>query len=151
MRVRQDGASRRFAAVSWAAVVLWAGLVFFMSSNTGEGLHSGLGLVSSVYDWLDALQRRALRADVDVVSPCAHFCEYAVLGALLCNALRCHLPLGWAVVGAACACASAYGATDEFHQLFVEGRMCDAADWAVDTVGALVGALAARAALAQRG
>jgi VanZ family protein len=36
--------------------------------------------------------------------------------------------------------ASLYGATDEIHQLFVEGRNCNAWDWVADTVGAILGA-----------
>ncbi|MCQ5071798.1 VanZ family protein [Adlercreutzia sp. DFI.6.23] len=30
--------------------------------------------------------------------------------------------------------------TDEFHQSFVPGRMCDPADWLTDTRGAALGA-----------
>lgn len=37
--------------------------------------------------------------------------------------------------------ASAYGITDEIHQIFVPGRMCDPLDWAVDTAGAALGAV----------
>ena len=33
---------------------------------------------------------------------------------------------------------SLYGATDEFHQLFVPGRSSDWRDWAADTVGAIL-------------
>ena len=43
--------------------------------------------------------------------------------------------------------ASAYGVTDEFHQLFVPGRACDPVDWMVDTAGAALGALLAHVAL----
>ncbi len=37
--------------------------------------------------------------------------------------------------------ASLYGISDEFHQVFVPQRSCDPADWAVDTIAALIGAL----------
>ncbi|MDO4854768.1 MAG: VanZ family protein [Coriobacteriia bacterium] len=37
--------------------------------------------------------------------------------------------------------ASLYGISDEFHQIFVPQRSCDPADWAVDTIAALIGAL----------
>jgi VanZ family protein len=39
----------------------------------------------------------------------------------------------------AVALASAYGITDELHQLFVPGRVSDPVDWLVDTLGAIVG------------
>ena len=136
--------SRVGVAVGWALVVLWAGFIFYMSSNTGSGLNDGDGIVSQIYRALHAAQTALFGPDVDVVSSCAHFCEYTVFGALWVNALRHHMPLRRAMV-LGVACASLYGVTDEFHQLFVEGRMCDPADWAVDTAGALLGAFLARA------
>ena len=35
---------------------------------------------------------------------------------------------------------SAYGVTDEIHQLFVPDRSCDPLDWLVDTVAVFFGA-----------
>jgi VanZ family protein len=70
-----------------------------------------------------------------------HAAEYAVLGGLLVLALRAAgLRPGVALL-AAVVIASAFGATDEFHQSFVPGRTADVADWVADTVGAAVGAL----------
>ena len=40
----------------------------------------------------------------------------------------------------AAAIASAYGASDEWHQSFVPGRSSDINDWYADSVGALMGA-----------
>lgn len=36
---------------------------------------------------------------------------------------------------------SAYAATDEFHQLFVEGRSCQFTDWIIDSCGAVLGTI----------
>ena len=130
--------STAFVVASWVLVVLCAGFIFFMSSNTDTGLNDDLGLFSLVFQDLKALQAQLLGPGVDVVSSTAHFCEYAVFGALLANALRCHMPLRRACL-VAVACASLYGASDEFHQLFVPGRMCDPMDWLVDTAGAALG------------
>ena len=38
----------------------------------------------------------------------------------------------------AVALASLYAVTDEFHQSFVPGRMCDPADWLTDTLGGCI-------------
>jgi VanZ family protein len=38
---------------------------------------------------------------------------------------------------------SLYGVTDELHQRFVPHRSADVADWAADTIGAVLGALLA--------
>lgn len=130
--------STRFVVVSWVAVAAWACFIFFMSSNTSTGLNEGLGIFSSIYRAMQDVQASILGPDADVLSSIAHFCEYTVFGALLANALRCHMPLRRACL-VAIACASLYGVSDEFHQLFVPGRMCDPVDWMVDTAGATLG------------
>lgn len=131
-------ASSRYTLISWVLVVVWAGFIFFMSSNSDTGLNEGLGLFSRIFQDLKAFQAQLFGPDADVISSLAHFCEYTVFGALLANALRCHLPLGRACL-LAIVCASFYGITDELHQLFVPGRMCDPLDWLVDTFGASLG------------
>lgn len=130
--------STRFVVISWVAVAVWACFIFFMSSNTSTGLNEGLGIFSSIYRAMQDVQASILGPDADVLSSIAHFCEYTVFGAFLANALRCHMPLRRACL-VAIACASLYGVSDEFHQLFVPGRMCDPVDWMVDTAGATLG------------
>lgn len=147
--------TRRFAIASWVFVALWAAFIFFMSSNTSTGLNEGLGVFSRIYQVMKDVQASLLGPGVDVLSSIAHFCEYTVFGALLANALRCHMPLGRACV-LAIVCGSLYGVTDELHQLFVPGRMCDPLDWLVDTAGSGLGsglawlALGCRAPRARR-
>jgi len=76
-----------------------------------------------------------------------HAVEYAVLGGLLVHALRLAGLRPWVALVAAVVIASAFGATDEFHQSFVPGRSADVADWLADTLGAAVGAVLVTAAL----
>lgn len=141
--------TRRFAIASWVLVALWAAFIFFMSSNTSTGLNEGLGVFSRIYQAMKDVQASLLGPGVDVLSSIAHFCEYTVFGALLANALRCHMPLGRACA-LAIVCGSLYGVTDEFHQLFVPGRMCDPLDWLVDTAGVGLGSGLARLVLGCR-
>ena len=71
-----------------------------------------------------------------------HVTEYAGLGVLLARALIGErLRLATAIIVAALA-ASAYGASDEYHQSFVPQRDSDVRDWMTDTLGASVGAIA---------
>ncbi len=128
---------------SWLLVVAWAGFIFMASAHTGADLDDGAGLLAAMKRWLVCAQAALFgsEANVDLVSSAGHFCEYLVLGALLHNALSRNVPAGRAVA-LAVLIASAYGATDEIHQLFVPGRMCDPVDWLVDTVGSLAGAVA---------
>ncbi|HEX2044603.1 MAG TPA: VanZ family protein [Gaiellaceae bacterium] len=97
----------------WLPVVVWAGLIFALSSV--PSLDTGLGT------W-----------DV-VLRKCAHAAEYAVLGGLLERALR-REPL-------AILAGSAYAVTDELHQSFVSGRQGSPFDWLIDAVGVVAGVL----------
>ncbi len=98
---------------AWAPVVLWAALIFTLSSIPDLG--TGLGT------W-DLVLRKL-----------AHVGEFAVLGALLMRAVR-REP-------AAMLLGSLYAATDEVHQSFVAGRHGSPLDWAIDTVGVVLGVL----------
>lgn len=136
------------AAAAWCLAALWAAFIFFMSAHTGADLDGGSGFAAQVKRWLTALAAPVFGEGTDVVSTGAHFLEYAVFGALLFGALfltrRCRregrLYRLWSLALVAVAIASLYGATDEFHQLFVPGRLCDPADWLTDTCGAALGA-----------
>ena len=127
--------------LSWGAVVIWAGVIFWMSSNTGSEVNQGLGIISAVKAWLSAVADVLVGPGVDV-SPVGHFAEYFVFGCLLANALRTAVGLRAALVVGALAIGSLYGVTDEWHQYFVPARSCDPADWAVDTVASGLGAWA---------
>lgn len=96
---------------AWLPVVVWAALIFGLSSIPDLG--TGLG------GWDLALRK------------IAHAAEYAVLGALLFRALGRDLP--------AVAIGIAYAITDEVHQSFVAGRQGTALDVLVDAAGVLVG------------
>ena len=101
-------------AARWLPVVVWAGLIFALSSV--PGLDSGLS-------W-DFPLRKA-----------AHGLEYAVLGALLARAVA-EVPALWLGI--------AYAVSDELHQSFVPGRAASLFDVGVDAVGVLVGIVALR-------
>ena len=100
----------------WLPVVLWAAVIFAVSSV--PSLNSGLGI------W-DLILRK-----------CAHTTEYAILAVLL---LRATGSYAWAF-----ALAVAYAGTDEVHQMFVQGRHGSPVDVAIDAAGALVGLAAMR-------
>ena len=109
----------------WAPVVLWAGLIFALSSI--PSLSTDLGL------W-DLVLRKI-----------AHLAESAILGALLVRALARTVGngdgRGWREPLVALALGSAYAITDEIHQTFVAGRHGAPLDWAIDTAGVAAGIL----------
>ncbi len=108
----------RFKHLWWLAALLWAGLIFWLSSSSDA--RGGCWLLSLI-PYGDKL---------------AHAAAFGVLAAFA------YLASGrfWLALGL----ASLYGVTDELHQRFVPGRILDPTDWLADTVGALVFLLAVR-------
>ena len=101
----------------WLPVVVWAAVIFALSSVPSLG--TGLGT------W-DLVLRKA-----------AHVAEYALFGALLLRAVARELPSF--LVGVA------YAVTDEIHQTFVAGRAGRPLDVAIDAAGVAAGILLWRA------
>jgi VanZ family protein len=98
----------------WFPVIIYAGVIFYFSSLSNplpQGLPS--------FNYMDLL---------------LHSAEYLILSILLLRALLHYVakqPFLWAIL-----LASAYGITDEIHQLFVPGRVFAVSDMAANTFGA---------------
>ena len=95
----------------WGPVVLWAAVIFALSSVPSLGTDLGV--------WDTVLRK------------CAHATEYAILALLLYRALSRELP--------AFLIGFAYAITDELHQAFVPDRTGQAIDVVYDAIGAAVG------------
>jgi VanZ family protein len=100
---------------AWGPPVLWAGLIFALSSIPDLGTDLGV--------WDTVLRKLA------------HTAEFAILGALVYRAAG--------TAPAAILLSSAYAASDELHQSFVSGRHGSPLDWLIDTLGVVVGVAAA--------
>lgn len=125
----------------------WMLLIFGFSSQTGEesgGVSAIIAkpvtqLLSRLSAPMSAEAEAALYLQVDgAVRAAAHFSEYAILGALLLLVFRCikvrNLWLPWLT-------GTLYALTDEWHQSFSPGRVCDMTDVFIDACGVLCGML----------
>jgi VanZ family protein len=101
----------------WGPPVIYAFFIFHFSSESNP-----LPVLTSLV-WDKAL----------------HVTEYGGFALLLCRAFRGEGLRWWWSVLLAAMVASVYGATDEWHQLFVPQRTSDVADWLADVVGAAAG------------
>ena len=123
--------SRRFSKLAmknlkyWIPPLLYMVLIFAISSLEQPPLPM------PEFEWL-------------TIDKLYHFIEYAILGALVAQALVKAKPaivparLVWHV---AAVFSILYGASDEWHQTFVPGRFATVADWVADVLGAIVGVL----------
>jgi VanZ family protein len=104
----------------WLPPLVWMAAIFVVSSQPNPAPE----VTSRVWDKL------------------LHAIEYGTLGLLCCRALT-REGLRWetAALGGICL-AAAYGASDEYHQLFVPMRDASIRDWFADVVGAAVAAVA---------
>lgn len=81
------------------------------------------------------------------VRKAAHMTEYAILAILLLHMLTAlweqKVPFQKKWYGIAIGLSACYASTDEFHQLFIEGRSGQVRDVLIDTAGAAIGMLLA--------
>ncbi|HTK03394.1 MAG TPA: VanZ family protein [Alphaproteobacteria bacterium] len=101
----------------WLPVVLWMALIFHFSAGTVPS-------VSNVY-WQDFAVKKT-----------GHFLLFGVLAVLIYrgligNGVNKKKALIWAII-----LSTFYGATDEFHQMFTQGRESRIRDVFIDGVGA---------------
>lgn len=106
-------------------------IIFWLSSKTAD---ESAAQSSVIVKWI--INHFGKNSVTDfIVRKLAHFSEYVGLCFLASNAIyqssKRFIPLY------SCALTSFYAISDEFHQLFVDGRSCEIRDWAIDTVGAL--------------
>lgn len=99
----------------WLPPFILMGIIYLLSAQ--PSLDSGLG-------WADLVGRKLI-----------HVLEYALLCFLWLRALQTRMSPGRAAL-LAFLLSSAYAATDELHQTFVEGRVGAPVDWALDSAGA---------------
>lgn len=128
--------------------ILFACVIFAFSARSGEestedsyevGMVFGTIIHHDFHSWTEE-EQLAFASKVDhPIRKTAHAAEYAIFAMLLVGAWYdekrkniWNALLPWSV-------ATAYAATDEFHQLFVPGRSGQVSDVLLDSVGAAAG------------
>ena len=99
--------------------VCWAGVIIALSQVPGSDLP---------------------QPDFPMVDKIVHLFEYTVLGALVARAIARKRRLVFRAAMASALMVAAFGFSDELHQILIEDRFYDLADWTVDCLGAVAGA-----------
>lgn len=121
--------------ICWILVVICMAVIFWLSSRTAV---QSMEQSSAVLQWLINLFGDNFFTDF-IVRKSAHCLEFTGLCLLFNIALQ--QTAGHKKPILSIILTSAYAATDEFHQLFVEGRSCQFADWIIDSCGAVLGTI----------
>lgn len=122
-------------ALCWILVAICMSVIFWLSSQTADksSVQSG-----AILQWLISIFGDNLFTDF-IVRKAAHCLEFTGLCVLFNLAFyQTHkktMPL------ISILCTSLYAASDEIHQLFVDGRSCQFTDWIIDSCGALLGTI----------
>ena len=128
---------KRVSYLFWFFAVICMGIIFWFSSRTGE---QSAGQSSELIEWLTGvLGKDHMFIAILIIRKGAHCLEFTGLSVFFGGALFFRKSEVCFFDGIAL--TSLYAITDEAHQLFVEGRSCEIGDWAIDTFGALLGAV----------
>ncbi|MBP1971410.1 VanZ family protein [Virgibacillus natechei] len=129
--------------ISWAAVGLWMGLLFYFSHQPAtQSNELSTGITNTIITTVESMAPN-LNLDLSnlnhFVRKNAHFFAYLVLGILVMNALRRSGMRGYRCMITALLIGVLYAISDEVHQLFIPGRSGEVRDVLIDTAGTAVG------------
>ena len=129
---------------SWIWVIAWMSIIFFFSTNLFSGSQTSR-IIRPFLKWFAPDISAESIATVQLVfRKIAHLVEYAILSILCCRALVKQdklRVLQLAALVQAVLIAVAYAAFDEWHQSWTDERFGSPLDVAIDSVGAIVGAV----------
>ena len=128
---------------SWWPALLWAGLIFLLSTDSFSSEHTGAILYPILHGLLPSLTTGQFELLHHYIRKSAHFSEYFIFCLLLFRGLRAGRPgWHWSWGLAALVIAAGYSALDEFHQSFVASRTASPWDSLLDSLGAFAASVA---------
>ena len=127
--------------VAWIALISWMLLIFFMSQQPGDESTKQSNFVIYIFNIIGVNLDKSLGDLASfVVRKAAHFSEYMILFFLSFNLLR-HYINNKKIFFYGIAIVFAYACSDEFHQLFIDGRAGQFKDVLIDTSGGIFGTI----------
>ena len=126
---------------AWLPSVLWAALIFAMSTDSMSEVHTRSWIEPVLRFIAPSLSPSGIQLAHEVIRKLAHLSEYFVFFLALEHGFRHGSAVRRATVPLrALAIAALYSLGDEGHQLFVASRGASLADCALDTIGAMIAA-----------
>ena len=106
----------------WLPAIVWMAVIFFLSHQSSGELAPLLPFLQKGFPWLESLDF-------------GHTIAYFLLACFVYWGMGARFFHFWGKCLAIAFCA-VYGMTDEYHQMFVEGRQPDITDLRNDVIGA---------------
>ncbi|ABR46681.1 VanZ family protein [Alkaliphilus metalliredigens QYMF] len=137
--------NKKIIVISWIAVLLWMGLIFYLSAQPATQSREVSEGVTEIF--MQTVERVApdVAAELDIrmlnylIRKNAHFFAYLTLGVLVLNGMRRSGVSGIRGIVIAFFICVLYAISDEVHQLYVPGRSGELRDVLIDSAGAMVG------------
>lgn len=132
--------------ISIISLILWMIIIFsFSSANANKSTGTSDKVITTMIEIKDKIidqetpiseKEIIVKNSSFYVRKIAHITEYLILGLLMFNALKQFniLNIYYAII-----LCILYSCTDEFHQLFINGRSGSFRDVLIDTIGILLG------------
>jgi VanZ family protein len=122
---------------TWWPALLWAGVIFSMSTDTFSSEHTGWVLEPILRGLVPSLTTDQFSTIHHYIRKSAHFTEYFIFCLLLYRGVRGdRTGWRWTWGFAALFCAAGYSVLDEIHQAFVASRTASPYDSLLDSTGA---------------
>ena len=127
--------------VYWIILIAWMIFIFYMSNQPADVSNGQSDFVLNLVETLGiSISNNYVDIAVTIIRKGAHFTEYLILSLLYFNVLRMYINKNKALIYSI-GLSFIYAGTDEFHQLFVEGRAGRFTDVLIDTSGAATGSI----------
>lgn len=124
--------------LGWICLLLWIGLIFYMSNQPGDVSSKQSGLVLKLFQAIGIdLNNELGELATFIVRKTAHFTEYFILYMLTVNVMKYYFNINKAILYAF-VFSFFYACTDEIHQYFIPGRAMAFKDVLIDSSGALL-------------
>lgn len=130
-------AKKKELIISWMLLVIWMIFIFIMSSFNGNISSNQSNTIATILYSIFNIESNS--NVIVIVRKCAHVSEYFVLGVLTFNlASKYGVKLTYLFSFLFCIL---YASSDEFHQLFVPGRVGSITDIFIDMIGIITALL----------
>lgn len=126
--------------IGWILLVLWMIFIFYMSSKSGNESSQQSNFVYKIINGMGIdLGKKFEEVFIVIIRKSAHFLEYMILCILSINVMNKYNKSNKRVFIYSLILVFLYACTDEFHQLFVQGRAGKLADVCIDSLGGTFG------------